>query len=68
MLCSMPPESQAREQHRLLVVGNNDDKVTIVHPAPQYPYDGQRMRIQGDVQVRVQVDRNRNFTLSDGRF
>jgi outer membrane biosynthesis protein TonB len=75
MLCSMPPESQAREQHRLLVVGNNDD-LSIVHPAPQYPYDGQRMRIQGDVQVRVQVDHGRmvsvsairKFTLSGGRF
>jgi Gram-negative bacterial TonB protein C-terminal len=64
MLCSMPPKSQAREQNRLLVVGNIDDLVTIVHPAPQYPYDGQRMRIQGDVQVRIQVDHGRMVNVS----
>ena len=59
MLCSAPLKSQAGEQNRLVVVGNIDDTVAISHPAPAYPYDAQRMRIQGDVQVRVHVEHGR---------
>ncbi len=58
-LCSAPLNSQAREQDRLIVVGSIDDMVASSHPAPEYPYDGQRMRIEGDVQVRIHVERGR---------
>jgi outer membrane biosynthesis protein TonB len=58
-LCSAPLRAQAGEQNRLVVVGSIDDIVAISHPAPEYPYDGQRMRIQGDVQVRIHVERGR---------
>jgi outer membrane biosynthesis protein TonB len=64
ILCSAPLKSQAREQNRLTVVGNIDDIVTIAHPAPVYPYDGQRMRIQGDVQVRIQVEHGRMVNVT----
>jgi outer membrane biosynthesis protein TonB len=63
-LYSAPMKSQAREQDRLLVVGNIDDTVAISHPAPGYPYDAQRMRIQGDVQVRVHVEHGRMVKVS----
>jgi outer membrane biosynthesis protein TonB len=59
LLCSAPLRSQAGERSRLVVVGNIDDIVAIAHPAPEYPYDAQRMRIQGDVQVRVHVEHGR---------
>ena len=59
ILCSAPLKSQAGEQNRLVVVGNIDDIVAISHPAPEYPYDAQRMRIQGDVQVHIQVQHGR---------
>lgn len=59
LLCSAPLKSRAGEQTRLVVVGSIDDIVAISHPAPEYPYDAQRMRIQGDVQVRVHVEHGR---------
>ena len=59
LLCSAPLQSQAGEQSRLVVVGNIDDIVASSHPAPEYPYDAQRMRIQGDVQVRIHVEHGR---------
>jgi outer membrane biosynthesis protein TonB len=58
-LCSAPRQSQAREQNELVVVGNIEDMVAILHPAPEYPYDCQRMRIEGDVRVRIQVEHGR---------
>ena len=64
VFCSTPTKSQAREQNRLTIVGNIDDIVAIAHPAPEYPYDGQRMRIQGDVQVRIQVQRGRMVNVT----
>jgi hypothetical protein len=59
VFCLIPAKSQARDQNRLVVVGNIDDIVATAHSAPQYPYDGQRMRIQGDVPVRIQVEQGR---------
>jgi outer membrane biosynthesis protein TonB len=59
LLCSAPLKSRAGEQSRLVVVANIDDIVAISHPAPEYPYDAQRMRIQGDVQVRIHVEHGR---------
>jgi hypothetical protein len=59
ILCSAPLNSQAKEQDRLIVVGSMDDMVASSHPAPMYPYDGQRMRIEGDVQVRIHVEHGR---------
>jgi hypothetical protein len=64
VLCSMPTKSQAKQQNRLIVVGNIDDVVAIAHPAPQYPYDGQRMRIQGDVQVCIEVQHGRMVNVT----
>jgi outer membrane biosynthesis protein TonB len=56
-LWSMPVKSQAGDQ--LVVVGSIDDMVAIAHPAPNYPYDAQRMRIEGQVEVRIQVEHGR---------
>jgi outer membrane biosynthesis protein TonB len=54
--CFGPVKSQAGENNQLVVVGSDYDDVAILHPAPEYPYDAQRMRIQGNVQVRVYVE------------
>jgi Gram-negative bacterial TonB protein C-terminal len=59
LLCSAPHKMQARESDTLVVVGQDYDTIAISHPAPEYPYDAQRMRIQGDVQVLVHVENGR---------
>jgi hypothetical protein len=63
-LCSTSPKAQAGEQNAMVVVGMPHDMVAISYPSPEYPADCQRMRIQGDVQVYIHVERGRMLQVT----
>jgi hypothetical protein len=50
-----PAKSLAGEQNPLVVVGVPPETVALSYPAPQYPSDCVRMRIQGNVEVSIRV-------------
>lgn len=47
----------AVELNRLVVIGIPLDRVTDRHSTPAYPQDARSLRIQGDVRVRIQVEK-----------
>jgi hypothetical protein len=63
-LCSIPLQSQAALQKKLIIVGDANDAVAISHPTPEYPAECQRMRIQGHVQVRIYVEHGRTLRVT----
>jgi hypothetical protein len=45
----------ATEMHRLVVIGIPLDKVSISHPAPDYPQNASTWHINGKVELEVEV-------------
>ena len=54
-----PALVRAAELHPLIVTGIALDKVTTVHPTPQYPRVALALGIDGKVQVEVKVHNGR---------
>ena len=50
-----PVKSLAGEQSPLVVVGVPPETVALAYPTPKYPSECVRMRIQGNVEVSIQV-------------
>jgi TonB family protein len=59
MFWSAPALVQAAELHPLVVTGTAFNKLTIVHPTPQYPRGALALRIDGEVKVQVNVQNGR---------
>jgi Gram-negative bacterial TonB protein C-terminal len=49
--------SRAAELKPLVVIGISLDRVAVQHPVPTYPRTAQILKIAGDVQLLVQVER-----------
>ncbi|MGA8654690.1 MAG: hypothetical protein WB586_00950 [Chthoniobacterales bacterium] len=63
-LLSTAYRSSAVELDRLVVVGIPLDRVTIRHSTPGYPPEAQSLWIQGNVQVRIQVDKGKMVNVT----
>jgi hypothetical protein len=55
-LLSIPTGSTAAELKPLVVIGIPLDRVAIQHPVPAYPRTAQVLKIEGDIQLQVQVE------------
>jgi len=60
MFWSAPVALRAAELHPLVVIGIPLDKVTTVHPTPEYPRTALAMGVEGKVQIKM--------TVRDGRI
>ena len=58
-LWSAPALVRAAELHPLVVTGIALDKVTTVHPTPQYPRVALALGVSGEVKIEVKVHNGR---------
>jgi TonB family protein len=58
-LWSVPALLPAAELHPLIVTGIPLDKVTTVHPTPEYPRVALALGVDGEVRVKVKVQNGR---------
>ena len=63
-LLSTAYRSPAVELNRLVVIGIPLDRVTDRHSTPAYPQDARSLRIQGDVRVRIQVEKGKMLSVT----
>lgn len=63
-LLSTAYRSSAVEFNRLVVIGIPLDRVTSRHSTPAYPQDARSPRIQGDVRVRIQVEKGKMVNVT----
>ena len=63
-LLSTAYRSSAVEFKRLVVIGIPLDRITTRHSTPAYPQEARSPRIQGDVRVRIQVDKGKMVNVT----
>ena len=63
-LLSTAYRSPAAELHRLVVTGIALDRVASRHLIPDYPQDARSLRIQGEVQVRIEVQNGKMVNVT----
>jgi hypothetical protein len=63
-LLSTAYRSSAAELNHLVVIGIALDRVASRHATPGYPQDARSRRIQGDVQVRIQVENGKMVSVT----
>ena len=63
-LLSTPYRSPGTELHGLVVTGITLDRVASRHSIPDYPQDARSLRIQGQVQVRIEVQHGKMVNVT----
>jgi hypothetical protein len=63
-LLSAAYRSAAAELNHLVVTGIALDRVASRHAAPNYPQNARSRSIQGDVQIRIQVENGKMVTVT----